>query len=253
VANHYEVAEIFDTFNLTIMGVHATTEAPINELFVRLNRNKPLTGAEIRNAMSGPAPQIIRSIRDHDFFTSNIAFSFTRGADLNAAAKLLRFEFSGKPVDTKKKVLDDFVISLERQDQKDLLELAARRVNDSLDTMSEIFLPRDKLLSSGGLLPVYYWFCREQDNSSHHLIREFLVQFEEERKYNRASFSDTNASTNKSSNINQDYVAFDNYNRSTNDLNSHIGRFEILRKLFSEWRVKSSKKPSRKSIRPTTV
>jgi hypothetical protein len=251
VANHYEVAEIFDTFNLTIMGVHATTEAPINELFVRLNRNKPLTGAEIRNAMSGPAPHVIRSIRDHDFFTSNIAFSFTRGADLNAAAKLLRFEFIGKPVDTKKKVLDDFVLSLEGQEQKDLLELAARRVNDNLETMSEIFLPRDKLLSSGGLLPVYYWFCREQDNSTHHLIREFLVQFEEERKYNRASFSDTN--TNKPSNINQDYVAFDNFNRSTNDLNSHIGRFEILSKLFFEWCVKSSKKPPRKLIRANPI
>jgi len=233
VANHYEIAEIFDTFNLTIMEVHASTEEPINELFVRLNRNKPLTGAEIRNAMSGPAPQVIRGICEHDFFHSNINFSFTRGADLNAAAKLLRFEFLGKPVDTKKKVLDDFVQSLEGQNQKDLLELAARRVNDNLKTMSEIFLPRDKLLSSGGLLPVYYWFCRNQDESKHHLIREFLVYFEEARKENRASFADS--SNKKPNKLKEDFVAFDNYNRSTNDLNSHIGRYEILNKLFSEW------------------
>ncbi len=244
VASHYEVAEIFDTFNLTIMSVHATTEEPINELFVRLNRNKPLTGAEIRNAMSGPAPDVIRSIREHVFFLSNIAFSFSRGADLNAAAKLLRFEFIGKPVDTKKKVLDDFVLSLKGQEQKDLLELAARRVNDNLETMSEIFLPKDKLLSSGGLLPVYYWFCREQDELNHHLIREFLVYFESERKNNRASFSET--TTSKPNYINQDYVAFDNFNRSTNDLNSHIGRFEILNKIFSEWLSETSKKSSRK-------
>lgn len=101
VSNYYEVAELIDTYALTVMSVHASSEAPINELFVRLNRNKPLTGAEIRNAMTGPAPEIIRNITNHDFFSNNISFSVKRGADLNLAAKILSFEYEGKPVDTK--------------------------------------------------------------------------------------------------------------------------------------------------------
>ncbi|MHB2061410.1 DUF262 domain-containing protein [Pseudomonas monsensis] len=228
-SNHYEIAEIFEVFPLTIMSVHASTEEPINELFVRLNRNKPLTGAEIRNAMSGPAPAIIRTIRDHEFFIENVAFPFTRGADLNAAAKILQFEFEGKPVDTKKKVLDSFVSSIKLAERRDHLELAARRVNENLTVMSEIFLPKDKLLSSGGLLPVYYWFCRNQIEENYYLIREFLVNFENERKSIRSAISEQtekNFST---------YVKFDIYNRSTNDLVSHQGRYEILQDLFYIW------------------
>src|ERR1017187_7956696 len=58
--NYPEVAEEFDNYNLTVMSVAAKNEKPINELFVRLNRSKSLTGAEIRNAMAGPAPVVIR-------------------------------------------------------------------------------------------------------------------------------------------------------------------------------------------------
>lgn len=236
VANHYEIAEIFETFNLTIMEVHASTEEPINELFVRLNRNKPLAGAEIRNAMSGPAPQIIRSISSHSFFTDCIAFSVKRGADLNTAAKLLQFEYAEKPVDTKKRALDDFVKNVEDSQNKKLLELATRRVTESLDAMSEIFLPRDKLLSSGGIIPVYYWLCREQDTSKHHLIREFLVDFESRRKLNRASASQSIKGGITASNMQSNaLIAFDNLNRSTNDLGSHIGRFKILNEAFEDW------------------
>ncbi|CAM3933802.1 DUF262 domain-containing protein [Pseudomonas wadenswilerensis] len=236
VANHYDVAEIFETFNLTIMEVHASTEDPINELFVRLNRNKPLAGAEIRNAMSGPVPQIIRSISSHSFFTDCIAFSVKRGADLNTAAKLLQFEYSERPMDTKKRVLDEFVQQVEVAQKKQMLELATRRVTDNLDAMAEIFLPRDKLLSSGGIIPVYYWLCREQDSSRHHLIREFLVEFESRRKSNRASASQSmKGGEITSSGQGNTLVAFDILNRSTNDLGSHVGRFKILNDAFEEW------------------
>ncbi len=90
------------------MSVITNSEALINELFVRLNRSKPLTGAEIRNAMAGPAPEIIRQMAKYDFFPEFIAFQVKRGQDLNAAVKLLLFEFYGKPQETKKKTLDTF-------------------------------------------------------------------------------------------------------------------------------------------------
>lgn len=41
---HPDVADIFDNFPLSVMRVITDDETKINELFVRLNRSKPLTG-----------------------------------------------------------------------------------------------------------------------------------------------------------------------------------------------------------------
>src|SRR5581483_4551635 len=107
--NYPDIADEFDTYNLLVMSVFAEAEEFINELFVRLNRSKPLTGAEIRNAMGGLTPSVIRQIATHEFFREYVKFQTLRGQDLNAAAKVLLFEYYGKPHDTKKRHLDEFV------------------------------------------------------------------------------------------------------------------------------------------------
>ncbi|WP_175854554.1 DUF262 domain-containing protein [Burkholderia anthina] len=224
-SNHYEIAEIFETFPLAIVGVMANSDEPINELFVRLNRSKSLTGAEIRNAMVGKTPDAIREIAKHDFFQTNIAFSVKRGADLNAAAKLLIFEYNDKPTETKKKVLDDFARISASERPK--LELSVRRVIEVLDEMSQVFLPRDALLTNAGILPVYYWFIKNQDEADYHVIREFLVNFLESRVKNRE--------VPETEDLDRRLVEFDNLNRSTNDLQSHVGRIEILEERFTNW------------------
>ena len=96
-SGYVDIAEIFDNFNLAVMSVVTNDAELINELFVRLNRSKPLTGAEVRNAMAGPAPGIIRELAKHEFFKELIAFKTTRLEDQNAAAKLLLFEYNGGP------------------------------------------------------------------------------------------------------------------------------------------------------------
>ncbi|WP_343726963.1 DUF262 domain-containing protein [Burkholderia seminalis] len=233
VDNYYEIAEIFETFPLAIVGVVANSDDPINELFVRLNRSKSLTGAEIRNAMVGKTPEAIREVAKQDFFVTNISFSVKRGADLNAAAKLLIFEYSDEPVETKKKNLDGFAKMA--ASQKSQLELAVRRVVEILEEMSQIFLPRDKLLTNAGILPVYYWFIRNQSESDYHLIREFLVNFEESRSENREKAADDV--------LDRRLVEFDNLNRSTNDFQSHVGRLEILEERFLKWRKAKERGP----------
>ena len=224
--NYPDIAEIFETFPLSIVGVFSNTDDRINELFVRLNRSKSLTGAEIRNAMTGKAPLIIREIANHDFFHVNIAFSVKRGGDLNAAAKLLLFEYNDQPIETKKKTLDDFT-KLSEKDGKEKLELSLRRAIETMEYMSQIFLPADKLLANGGILPVYYWFIKNCEQKHHHLIREFLVKFEEARVMNRE--------TPEEDTLDRQLVEFDNFNRSTNDLQSHIGRLKIINERFSHW------------------
>ncbi|MEW6182504.1 MAG: DUF262 domain-containing protein [Bacillota bacterium] len=225
---HPEVADIFDNFHLSVMRVIADDEEKINQLFVRLNRSKPLTGAELRNAMSGPVPELVRYITKHVFFKSYISFPNTRGQDLNAAAKLLLFEYNKKPTETKKKHLDQF--SEKAKDSSEKLELASRRVIDMLDRMSEIFLPSDRILSSAGNIPVYYWLIRESEQEADRYIREFLIQFEKQRRRNR------DLSKNKfKTGLDEELVLYDKLNRSTNDMKSHIERFRILKKRLSEF------------------
>lgn len=226
--NYPEVAEEFDNFNLLVMSVSAQEEGPINELFVRLNRSKALTGAEVRNAMAGPAPEVIREIAKHDFFSINVMFTVKRGQDLNAAAKILMFEHRDKLTETKKRNLDAFVRDMAKK--SDRLELAGRHVLDVLNDMSEIFLPNDHLLTSAGVLPVYYWFVRNVKEAGFHRVREFLVQFEKARKENRQLI--TNNPHNAK--IDRELAEYDKFNRSTNDQQSHEGRYKILKRRFDQ-------------------
>ena len=227
--NYPDVAEVFDNFNLSVMNVMTDSEELINQLFVRLNRSKPLNGAEIRNAMSGPAPEIIRGIAAHEFFIDQIYFSVKRGQHLNAAAKLLLFEFSQGLQETKKWRLDSFINEAGEYPQK--LELSARRTNDTLNDMTAIFLPHDRLLSSAGTVPVYYWFIRGLLASEHSYVREFLVRFEAERRSNRQK-AEFNLSPDS---IDKKLVDYDNFNRSTNDVGSHTGRVSILKERFGRF------------------
>jgi hypothetical protein len=228
--NHAEIAELFDTYNLSVMSVITNSETLINELFIRLNRSKPLTGAEIRNAMAGPAPEVTRQMAKHQFFTDYVAFQVQRAQDLNAAMKLLSFEFAGKPQDTKKITLDAFVKMVEKHRPK--LEVAARRAYSALDDLTNIFLPRDRLLASSGLLPVYYWFIHGLKASDYPAVRDFLTTFERKRRDNRRKAED-GASRKE---IDAQLLEYDQLNRNTNDITSHVRRIEILRRKFREFK-----------------
>lgn len=223
-----KIADNFENSSLDIMSVFAEDEEDIHEIFVRLNRSKPLTGAEVRNAVVGPVPEVIRKLATHDFFEENIRFGVSRAGDLNAAAKILLFEYENKPTATKKVDLDKF--AKDRVD-KDRLELASRRSIDTLNYMTEVFIPKDMLMASAGMFPVYYWFIKGINPELYGSIREYLVWFEAERKKNR----DRQKGRSGALDLDLDLSRFDTLNRSTNDLQSHVGRVEILDKFLSKW------------------
>ena len=223
-----EVAEMFETFPLSVMSVVTNEEDLINELFIRLNRSKPLTGAEIRNAMAGLAPQVARQMSKHQFFESYVKFPVQRGQDLNAAMKLLSFEFYGKPQETKKVSLDGFVETSEKSRSK--LEVAARRAYAALEDLTNVFLPRDRLLASSGLLPVYYWFIHGLAAKQYPLARDFLIRFEHARRENRQK-----AEQGSRAGVDRLLIEYDQLNRNTNDLISHNRRIEILHERFRKY------------------
>jgi len=234
--NYPEVADIFKNYPLSVVHVITDDENKINELFVRLNRSKPLTGAEIRNAMSGPLTEIIRLLVGHELFKSCVKFTTKRAQDKNAAAKLLLFEYAGKPVETKRRNLDKFAREAKKE-PKEKIELASRRVIDTLDRMSEIFLPSDPLLRSAGVFPVFYWLIRQSKFSSDQYVREFLTVFEKSRKNNRYRTSEPPPHLEAA----RELMIFDKWNRSTDDERSYVERHRILEKRFKQY-LKSAKK-----------
>lgn len=196
------VARKFDNYSLTVMSVITDEEASINELFVRLNSSKPLTGAELRNAMVGNFPVIIRNLTEHDFFKNKINFATIRSQDKNTAAKMLLLEHRGTIVDTKKGQLDALAEEeagseglekeindeldevLEETENSDLTGSAAR-MEKILGRMSAIFNDKDELLKQPAQILVIYWLLRDLPEELDGEVRNFLVAFEAERAANK--------------------------------------------------------------------
>ncbi|MBC7686058.1 MAG: DUF262 domain-containing protein [Bdellovibrionales bacterium] len=219
-----DVAEIFDNYNLDVMSVITSKKEFVEELFVRLNRSKPLSGAEIRNAITGEISSIIREIRDCDFFSANVRFNSSRGQDLNCAAKLFIFEVTGEVQETKKASLDRFV--REQSFPPERIQRSIEMVFRTLEHMSEIFQFKDVLLQSEGQIPVYYWLCRHSEPENITYIRDFLDKFQAE-----ISAAPKRVSL-LSANDRDEYKAA---SRSVNDKSSHAARFALLHKAFLKW------------------
>ena len=197
-------------------------------MFIRLNKSKPLTGAELRNAMKGQVPKFTRQIISHHFFEDRVRFNTQRGQDANVAAKLLLIEFRGKFVDTKKVHLDRLVDDVVAAESSSL-ENAYKIIAKVLGYMDSSFITKDPLLSSSGLIPIYYWFYRTYGEANKAEIRNFLVQFENNRKASR-----------KKTLKDQDYADFDKLTRSINDQTSLLGAYNLLSNKWEVWKTKGS-------------
>jgi hypothetical protein len=228
--NYPKDASKFANASLTVMRVITDEEAKINELFVRLNKGKTLSGAEVRNAMGGIVPQLIRGIAAHRFFTEVIAFATTRRQSDNVAAKLLLLEFRGTLLDTKKVHLDRFVAEgLSAEARADEFRQAQQRVLQFLNRMTEVFTARDPLLRSQGPVTLYYWLVRATEPQALARLREFLVAFDKLRKNNKR------LSRNNPEQADPELLKFDVLDRSTNDQGSLEQRFNILRHRLAAW------------------
>ena len=219
-SKHSRIASKFENFNLSVMSVITDDEARINDLFVRLNSSKPLSGAEVRNAMGGEVPILVRRIADHPFFTQKIAFNINRRQDQNAAAKLLLLEYRGALVDTKKVNLDRFVAEAILAENTSV-GAAAERVLKLLDRVAPLFQDRDSVLKLATGLPVYYWFFRNNETTPTTIER--IRQFEEARRLNKST-----AAAGSGQEVDELLQSYDYFNRSPDDAISHERRYQVL-------------------------
>lgn len=222
--HHPDLALRFEEYNLHIMSIETDEEEKIHDLFRRLNKSYPLSGAELRNALVGDIPETIRLLTEHDFFKSRVRFSTKRGAEYNAAAKLLLLEYSNEPVDLKKRALDAFA----ELGTISSLSTLSGRVVDVLDNMAKVFQHGDPLLRTEGQLPVYYWLVR--DLGAAKKLREFLDEFEAERKL-VATIGDEKLDEELA--FGESVRSYALYNRATNDKGSIQRRYEILKKCYA--------------------
>jgi hypothetical protein len=216
--NYPKIAEQFEEFNLHVMSVITDDESLINDLFIRLNTSKSLTGAEVRNAMTGEVSDAIRRISGHSFF-AKVSFNTKRAQDKNLIAKLLFIEFKGGFTDIKRVYLDRFVDEGKKAENPEIVR-SEKRVEKILKSMDQLFIDRDSLLSSQGTIPVYYWIVRTLGPITG--LREKLLSFEKARKEN------TRIAKTNPDKANQDLLKYDLLSRSVNDQGSLVGRFEII-------------------------
>jgi len=266
VSSYPKIARKFENASLPIMSVITDDEQKINELFIRLNTSKPLVGAEIRNAMIGEVPHLIRELADHPFW-GRTRFNKSRGQDKNAAAKLLLLEHAGTFIDTKKRQLDNLVtdankntvvltvddldvdLALEPEPEPELESMevtagevadaaldaentdiarSADRVKANLDRITKLFIDKDPVLAQQALIPVIYWLAREAKPSTLTALRPFLLKFEEERAINRKRPAED---TMRDLKLND----FELLARSSNDQQSISKRYSILRERFEKF------------------
>ena len=229
------IASIIDDFVIDVMSVSTDDPEDINKIFKRLNKGKALTGAEVRNAALGPVADMIRVVASHDFFRESVSFDTLRLGDLNAAGKLLMFEYLGYPTSTKKKDLDQFVNDHPNQED---IEAAGLKCNSHLDLMYQAFSRRDSVLRSAGQLPVYYWIVRLVPREVHKYVRDFLYIFDRRRAENRKL-----QTQNRLDEVDPTLARYDVLNRNTNDAGSHRARISILLNSFETWLRKVEQEP----------
>lgn len=221
---HPRLAAKVEEFEFQVMSVITDDDARIEDMFVRLNFGVPVNGAERRNAMPGPVPEYIRQLVRHPFFTSSIAFNTTRMAEYNVAAKLLLIEWRGEFMDTKARNLDKFALAGNSYKKRDL-SAAYKRCVDVLDMLNQLFDVRDKLLSSGGSVPLYYMIVSSHPKERRY-FREFLEPFVAKVKKNLEIFR---ANPEKANPVLSAYYTMA---RTINDKGSLEGRYKIMSKLL---------------------
>ena len=83
-----------------------------------------------------------------------------------------------------------------------------------------VFTRKDPLLSSQGPITLYYWFVKNHTEETP-LIREFLVDFDKQRKENRKRVE-------AGKKADEELLRFDLLSRSINDQGSLTERYAIL-------------------------
>jgi Protein of unknown function DUF262 len=220
-----EVTALFSATSLDVMLIRTDDIELIEEMFSRLNEAAPLNAAEKRNGRGGPLRPAVRSLVDTPFFTDRLPFRNDRFRHYDLATKFLYWGYTDGPSDTKKRQLDEFWEAVKRDGNGD--EIADRLLAETtpvVEAMAGTFVQNDTLLSSIGMVSVYYLLYRERyENSQPPPTRSQLASFDKVRRLRR--FEDEDDLSNQQFRL----LEFDRLSQSPNDQSALQYRLRVLR------------------------
>lgn len=235
----------FDEAALPIVLIQTDDLESIEELFSRLNEAVPLNAPEKRNALGGPLPRQIRKLAQHSFFASRLAFPNARYRHLDLATKFLYMEYRDGLTDLKKRDLDDFVKKFRAEKLVGRASELHRTATGVLDRMDAVFVQSDPLLTSIGMITIYYELFREaaKNHWLDEISRDKLMKFDDERNQNKTRVKEAQelALEGKKpppgARINNVLTQFERYVQSPNDQTALTHRYRVLRSFIRRGRI----------------
>lgn len=202
----------FDSYKLDVVTIETPELELIEDMFSRLNEAMPLNAAEKRNARPGPLPSAVRSLVAGPLFSAKLPFTNRRYRHYDLAAKMFFLANRDAVSDTKKAYIDRFFEANAASTAADIASFVGR-TQEATQAMSGVFVDKDPLLRSVGMIILYYILFEKAlgMNLIGILTRPTFLAFEDERTKNRESAEHDIASA--------DYklLEFDRYTQSPND------------------------------------
>ena len=162
----------FDSFQMPVVLVNADSDELIEQLFARLNVQVPLSAAEARNVLGGPLPFLIRKIGLTPFFKESVGINNSRFQHYDLAAKFLYISHANAFMSTKKKDLDNFVLSMKSARDQGFevaspaaLQMLEDKTNRKLDSARAYFGEQNPMLRSVGRTTLYFHVFRLCDEA----------------------------------------------------------------------------------------
>ena len=216
----------FDAYTLDVVTIETDDTELIEDMFSRLNEAMPLNAAEKRNAFGGPLPAAVREMATFPLFVSKIPFSNRRYRHYDIAAKMLFQIHTAESADTKKVYIDNFFRRFSDKTADDIAEMM-QTARDIVDAMGRVFVDRDSLLRSVGMVMLYFLAFERalQRNVQAIITRPALEAFERKRKENR-ELAEVNIAD-----ADYDLLEFDRYTQSPNDAVALRFRLRVLDRL----------------------
>ncbi len=231
IAKQYPKIRVkFDSFVLPVVTVVIEGEDIdlIEDMFSRLNEAVPLNAAEKRNAIGGDLVREISQLSQQPFFADKVKFRNNRYQHRESVARFLLLEdcflHSTAIVDTKKVYLDALARRY-HHDNEETVRSLSEKVRTVMSLMADVFVTKDDLLASQGILVVYYLTFKAADQHGRlaNISRRRLLDFRDILRSNRE------AAVKAYETASFDLLEFDRLNQQgTNDASSIKERCRIL-------------------------
>ena len=236
-----DIASRFESFEIPIVLVRATSNDEIEEMFERLNSSSSLNAAERRNAIGCHLRDRSNDLSEHDFFKDQCPIKNSRYKYRELASKFIVIELQMASQNGLSNLKAKTLMTAFQSSKAELpgftntdIDEAYSKAEQTLSLMQRTFHQSDPLLRSIGSLIVYYLVFRNQSQAP---IRDRLLAFEDER-YKQA-YNDRVGNTNESSPKATHFRSYNAWVQSSNDGSALLGRSEILSAYLSfddeEW------------------